>query len=209
MKIAVLGSGNVGGALGTHWAHKGHQVLFASRDPQSDEMRKLLTRAGSAASAVTAEEAVRDAEVVLLATPWGAAQSVLAHCGDLAGKILLDATNPLGPGFALTHSGTDSGGEQVQRWAPRARVVKVFNTTGYGNMEQPAYDGKPSVMFYAGDDAEAKAVAQRLSDDIGFETIDAGPLENARLLEAWAVLWIKMAMQYGHGRDFAFLKVTR
>jgi 8-hydroxy-5-deazaflavin:NADPH oxidoreductase len=97
----------------------------------------------------------------------------------------------------------------VQRWAPRARVVKVFNTTGYGNMEQPAYDGKPSVMFYAGDDAEAKAVAQRLSDDIGFETIDAGPLENARLLEAWAVLWIKMAMQYGHGRDFAFLKVTR
>lgn len=209
MKIAILGSGNVGGALGIRWAHKGHQVQFASRDPHSEEMQRLLARAGTAASAMTAEDAVRDAAVVLLATPWGAAQPVLAQCGGLPGKVLLDATNPLGPGFALTHSGTDSGGEQVQRWAPQARVVKVFNTTGFGNMEQPVYHGKPSVMFYAGDDAEAKAVARALSDDIGFESIDAGPLENARLLEAWAVLWIKMAMQYGHGRDFAFLKVTR
>jgi len=209
MKIAVLGSGNVGGALGTRWAGAGHEVCFASRKPESDEMRELVARAGRNASAASAEAAVQGAEVVLLATPWGATEAILAQCGGLEGKIVLDATNPLGPGFALTHCGHDSGGEQVQRWAPRARVVKVFNTTGYGNMENPVYGGKPSVMFYAGDDAGAKAVAKQLSDQVGFESIDAGPLENARLLESWAVLWIKLAMQYGHGRDFAFAKMTR
>lgn len=209
MKIAVLGSGNVGGALGTQWARTGHTVLFASRNPNSEEMLHLLARAGANAHSVSSREAVEGADVVLLATPWGATESVIAQCGGLAGKVVLDATNPLGPGFALTHCGNDSGGEQVQRWAPRARVVKVFNTTGYGNMENPVYDGKPSVMFYAGDDSAAKVVARQLSDVAGFESIDAGPLENARLLEAWAVLWIKMAMQFGHGRDFAFAKMTR
>ncbi|MBN8731126.1 MAG: NADPH-dependent F420 reductase [Acidobacteria bacterium] len=209
MKIAVLGSGNVGGALGTQWARAGHAVLFASRNPNSEEMLQLIARAGANAHAMSSREAVEGADVVLLATPWGATESVIAHCGGLAEKIVLDATNPLGPGFALTHRGDDSGGEQVQRWAPQARVVKVFNTTGYGNMENPVYDGKPSLMFYAGDDSVAKDVARQLSDVAGFESIDAGPLENARLLEAWAVLWIKLAMQYGHGRDFAFVKLTR
>ena len=209
MKIAVLGSGNVGGALGTHWAKAGHEVRFASRSPQSAEMSKLLSAAGPNALATTAVEAVNGADVVLLSTPWAATESMITQCGHLAGKIVLDATNPLGPGLALTHTGGDSGGEQVQRWAPAARVVKVFNTTGYGNMERPAYDGKASVMFYAGDDSEAKTVARTLSDAVGFESIDAGPLENARLLESWALLWIKMALLYGHGRDFAFVLSRR
>ena len=209
MTIAILGSGNVGGALGKHWAKAGHEVRFASRSPGSSEMMKLVAAAGANARAVGAPEAVDGADVVLLATPWAATESMIALCGGLAGKIVLDATNPLGEGMALTHSGSDSGGEQVQRWAPAARVVKVFNTTGYGNMERPVYDGKATVMFYAGDDAEAKVVARKLSDEVGFESIDAGPLENARLLESWAVLWIKMAVFYGHGRDFAFVMARR
>ncbi|MEP7367161.1 MAG: NADPH-dependent F420 reductase [Acidobacteriota bacterium] len=209
MTIAVLGSGNVDGALGTHWAKAGHRVRFASRNPQSGDMAKLIETAGPNARAATAGEAVNGADIVVLATPWPATEEIIAQCGGLAGKRVLDATNPPGEGLSLTHSGKDSGGEQVQRWAPAARVVKVFNTTGYGNMERPAYDGKASVMFYAGDDAAAKEVAEKLSDEVGFDSIDAGPLENARLLEAWALLWIKMAVFYGHGRDFAFVMHDR
>jgi hypothetical protein len=106
MEIAVLGSGNVGGALGTHWAKAGHDVVFASRNPGSAEMTKLVAEAGAKARAATVAEAAEGAAVVLLASPWGAAESIIAQCGGLAGKIELNATNPLGEGMN-SHAGTD------------------------------------------------------------------------------------------------------
>ena len=203
MKIAILGAGRVGGTLGTGWANAGHDVVFGVRTPD-DAKHELL--AGPTASIA---DAVQSADVVVLATPWGAAQSVLETAGDFGGKPLIDATNPIGPGLALTHGHDDSGAEQISRWATNARVVKGFNTTGFENMGAPRYPGGASVMFVCCDDEADRTTALGLATDLGFDAIDLGPLKHARELEPFALIWIRMAMQLGHGRDFAFARLHR
>jgi predicted dinucleotide-binding enzyme len=128
---------------------------------------------------------------------------------DFGGRPLLDATNPIGPGFVLTHGHTDSGAEQVQRWAPTARVVKVFNTTGRENMAAPRFGEAASVMLACGDDAEARQTAVDLARDLGFDAHPFGALAQARLLEPFAMVWIRLAMIEGHGRGFALGMLRR
>ncbi len=209
MKIAVIGTGNVGGTLGRRWAERGHQVIFGTRNPNSDNVQNLLEAAGSNACAAGAREAVADSEVVVLATPWNVTQQIIESLDNLAGKILIDATNPIGPGLQLTVGTTSSGAEQIAQWAGGARVVKAFNTTGWENMADPIYGGESSTMFICGDDAEAKATATRLAENLGFEVADTGPLTMARNLEPLALVWINLAMGQGRGRDFAFRIVER
>jgi predicted dinucleotide-binding enzyme len=209
MRIGIIGSGNVGGTLGRRWAAGGHAVLFASRNPGSAEMRELAERAGNGARAVTAAEAAAGSEVVVLATPWGAAREALEGL-DLAGKVVIDATNPLLPRLeGLEYGTTTSGAEQVAGWAPGARVVKAFNTVGYNVMADPEFDGARAVLFYCGDDGEAKAVAGGLAGELGFDARDAGPLRQARVLEPFALLWISLAMVHGYGREIGFQLLTR
>jgi predicted dinucleotide-binding enzyme len=209
MRIGILGAGKVGGALGSAWARHGHEVFFGVRNPDSPEIHALLQRSGPRARAESVADAVRSAEAVVNALPWPATREVLEKL-NLNGKILLDCTNPLKPDLSGLEVGTTtSGGEQVATWAKGAKVVKIFNTTGYANMVNPAYGGEPLPMFYCGDDAEAKQAAAGLARDIGFDTIDAGPLSNARLLEPHALLWIWLAIKGGVGRDFAFTLVKR
>ncbi len=203
MKISILGAGRVGGSLGAGWAAAGHDVTFGVRDPNDEKQGSL------AGATATVRDAVAAADLVVLATPWAAVQSVLEAAGDFAGKTLVDATNPIGPGFALTHGHDDSGAEQVARWATNANVVKSFNTTGFENMRNPAYPGGASVMFACGDDAEATERVCGLASDLGFDPVNMGPLSRARELEPFAMVWIRMAMQLGHGRDFAFVKLRR
>ena len=127
--------------------------------------------------------------------------------GDLKGKIVLDATNPLamGPeGLGLEIGHSISGGEKVQGWAAGASVFKTLNTTGFANMANPVFNGAKSVMFVAGDDEANKPKVLRLIGDLGFEVADAGPLRIARLLEPHAMLWIHLALVRGLGRDWAF-----
>lgn len=214
MRIAVIGAGNVGGTLGRRWAQLGHDVVFGMRDPEGGAAK---VKGGAAlperARVATIADAVRDAEVVLLATPWSAVRGALAEAGGndgaLDGKTVLDATNPLGAGLAvLTGARGEAGAEQIQAWVPNARVVKVFNTTGFGNMQDPTYDAAASVMFYAGEDGGAKEHARRLASDLGFEAVDAGGLVRARELEHLAVLWISLSMG-GLGRNIAFRLVRR
>ena len=143
------------------------------------------------------------------ATPWSATQEALGAVADFGGRPLFDATNPIGAGMRLTHGHTDSGGEQVQRWAPTARVVKVFNTTGMENMAAPVYSGGRATMLVCGDDAEAVDLAVALADTIGFEARAFGRLEQARLLEPVALTWIRLALVHGEGRDFAFGMLRR
>jgi 8-hydroxy-5-deazaflavin:NADPH oxidoreductase len=197
MKIAVLGAGNVGSTLGQSWSRRGHEVIYGVRQPES----------GNASQATVADAAAR-AEVVAITLPWPAVKGVLEGL-NLTGKVVLDCTNPLKPDLSLDTSAGASGGESVAKWAKGARVVKIFNTTGFNNMANPAYGGKPIMMCYCGDDAEAKRIAAGLAADTGFDPVDAGPLSNAGLLEHYAVLWIWLAVKGGLGRDFAFTIAKR
>ena len=213
MKLAIIGAGSVGGTLGTAWAQKaGHEIFFGVRDPKSDKVRALLRTLPGKAQAGTPAEAAAFADMIVLATPWNGAEAAIRSMGSLSGKIILDATNPLamGPdGLGLEIGHNTSAGEKVQGWARGAAVFKTLNTTGYGNMADPVFRGVKSVMFVAGDDAAAKPKVIALLTVLGFEVIDAGPLRNARLLEAHAMLWIELALNRGLGRDFAFTIARR
>jgi hypothetical protein len=213
MKIAVIGAGNVGGALGTNWAKNArHDIIFGVRDPKAEKTQSLLGRIGAKAKAASPAEAGSSADVIVLATPWPATEAAIRSMGNLKGKIVLDATNPLtrGPdGIALEIGHSISAGEKVQGWAAGASVFKTLNITGFGNMANPVFNGVKSVMFVAGDDVGAKPKVMTLVGDLGFEVIDAGPLRNARLLEAHAMLWIDLALARGQGRDFAFGMLRR
>jgi predicted dinucleotide-binding enzyme len=214
MQIAIIGAGNVGGALGTRWAEKGHSIRYAVRNPKDDKVQKLIAALKGKAQAATIAEAIRPAEVVVLATPWEGARDAVTAAGNLTGKILIDATNPVNLGMGGLKAGLvlghdTSGGEQVAAWAPGAKVVKAFNTTGAVNMLNPLYGSQKATMFICGDAADAKATVKKLSDEIGFETIDAGPLRVARLLEPLAMLWIHLAFAQGLGTDFILRVVKR
>jgi NADPH-dependent F420 reductase len=210
MKIAIVGSGNVGGALGARWAKGGHQVTFGSRNPDDADMKQLLARAGSNARAAKPQEAARSGDVLLLAVPWPAAKEAVQGLGDLTGKVLIDAVNPLLPDLSgLALGPTTSAAEQVAGWAPGAKVVKAFNTVGSNIMESPAFGQDKPVLFYCGDDADAKGTVKQLADELGFNAVDAGPLTQARLLEPFALLWISLAFKAGFGREIAFKFLRR
>lgn len=210
MRIAIVGAGNVGSTLGKGWAAKGHEILFGVRNPNDAKVQGVVKATGGAARAVGVRDAAAAAGVVVLATPWGAAREAIKSAGDLSGKIVIDATNPLKPdlsGLALGH--TTSAAEEVARWAQGARVVKAFNTTGVKNMADPRFGGQSASMFICGDDASAKKTAAALAEALGLEPVDVGPLTQARLLEPLAMLWISMAYAYGHGPDIAFKLLRR
>src|SRR5437899_2542502 len=213
MQIGIIGAGNVGGTLGRRWAASGHDIKFGVRTPADKKISALLAECGARANAGGIAEAAAFGEVIALTTPWDAAQSAIGAAGKLSGKILVDCTNPviLGEnvmaGLAIGH--TTSAAEEVARWANGAKVVKAFNTTGADNMANPRYGSDKAVMFIAGDDAAAKKRVIQLSNELGFESIDAGPLRQARLLEPVAMLWISLAFAQGLGRNFAFKLLRR
>jgi NADPH-dependent F420 reductase len=210
MKIAILGAGNVGGTLGRGWAKKGHDIFFGVRHPQDDKTRQLVQSIGRKAQAGTVPEAAVFGEVVVLATPWQATEAAVKQAGNLSGKVVIDCTNPLKPDFSALELGfSTSGAEQVARWANGARVFKAFNTTGYNIMADPVIDGTRTVMFVCGDDEAAKRAVLQLARDLGFDAVDAGRLEQARLLEPWAMLWISLAFRGTVGREFGFALLRR
>jgi len=198
MKIAIVGAGNVGGTLGRGLAKAGHQIVYGVRDPGDPKHQELKP-----AEIATVRAAVEGAEAAILATPWNGAESALAAAGDFGGKPLLDATNPIGPGFTLAHGHTDSGAEHVARWAKNAKVVKAFATTGVEVMANPVFGQARAAMFVCGDDPGACEVALALARDLGFEAVAVGKLSAARMLEPLAMLWITLA-RGGHGRNVAF-----
>jgi predicted dinucleotide-binding enzyme len=190
LKIGILGAGNVGGALGRVWAEKGHRITFGKRESNA--------------------EAVAGAEVIVLSVPWEAAAAALRTAGDLAGKILVDCTNPLTPDLqGLAVGLTTSAAEQVAGWAPDAKVVKAFNTIGAVNFGNAKFGGELADGFYCGDDAAAKDVVKGLVQDAGMNPVDVGPLRNARWLEAIAMLWIDLAINQKQGTNHAFKLLRR
>ena len=200
MKVGILGAGGVGATLGRALAKAGHEVVYGVRAPGADKHEGLLGHA----TVKSVRDAVAATSAVILATPWSAAEPAVTEAGDFENKPLLDATNPIGPGFVLTHGLTSSGAEQVSRWAKNARVVKAFNSTGLENMANPSYGEARAAMFVCGDDDHACAIACDLASCLGFEAIRVGTLSKARVLEPVAMLWIQLALEKGNGRNIAF-----
>jgi 8-hydroxy-5-deazaflavin:NADPH oxidoreductase len=207
MKIAIIGAGNVGSALGRAWLGCDEDVVFGVPDPADPKYGSLPRE-----KLYTPPEAVRNAEVVVLATPWPATETAVKSLGDLSGKLLVDCTNPLGigpDGLELVLGHSTSGGEQVASWAPGAAVFKTLNQIGAENMDKAALFPIRPVMFVAGDDQSRKPTILSLIARLGFEAVDAGPLRIARLLEAYGMLWIDQALNRGRGQSFAFALTDR
>jgi predicted dinucleotide-binding enzyme len=205
MRIAIIGAGNVGGALGRGWTRRRHTVTYGVRDPNA----KAEALAQGGAQVALPRQAVEWSDVVVLATPWAATREAVKSLGDFDGRPLLDATNPIGPGLTSAAGAGGSGGELVQAWAPTARVVKIFNTTGVENLAAPVYGDQATTMLYCGDDEAACTVAAKLATDLGFDAVSAGPLRNTALLESHALLWINLAMVQGANRGMAFKLLRR
>lgn len=210
MRIGILGAGNVGGALGRVWTSEGHDVFFGAPEARSERTRKALAALGSAGHAGTNAEAGAFGEVLALTVPWPAAQQAIESSGNLAGKVLIDCTNPLAADLkGLVVGLNTSGGEQVAGWARGVRVVKAFNTIGAGNYGRTDFSGQVADGFYCGDDSAAKATAKILIADAGFNPVDVGPLRNARWLESPAMLWIDLAINQSWGINHAFKLLRR
>lgn len=195
MKIAIIGAGNVGKALSGSFVRAGHDVTISSQHP--DNARAAAAESGAKAAATNAE-AIPDADVVVLAVPYGVLAEVVDELGDaLNGKVVVDATNPLRPDYqGLAVEGT-SAAEQVQARVKGAKVVKAFNTALAARQADPVVDGTALDGYVAGDDEQAKATVLELARSIGFHPIDAGPLELARALEAMALLNIMLQIRNG------------
>ncbi len=209
MQIAIIGSGNIGGGLARAWRKKGHDITFGARDATDTELAALCHEIGANAASIA--DAVKSAQVVVLAMPFGALDSVVAAAGDLAGKIVVDCTNAVerGPsGMSLVYGKTTSSAEQVQAKLPKARVVRSFNAQGAENLANPIYNGVAASNFFCGDDAAAKQTVAELIGDVGFEPIDAGPLAASRQLEPLMLLWIGCSRMLGT-RDIAFKLLRR
>jgi predicted dinucleotide-binding enzyme len=199
MKVGILGSGEVGQALGDGFVSRGHDVKLGAREATNEKITKWAAKHGKKASAGTFRDAAAFGEIVVVATLWSGTESALRLAGieNFKGKVVFDVTNPLlfepnqPPKLALGH--TDSGGEQVQRWLPGARVVKVFNIVGNKHMVDPKFPGGPPTMFLCGNDPSARAAAADVCKAFGWETVDLGGIEGARLLEPMCILWV----QYG------------
>jgi 8-hydroxy-5-deazaflavin:NADPH oxidoreductase len=204
MKIAVIGTGSVGGTLGRRWAELGHSVRFGARDLTDAAANALVKQIKGEARLASVRDAVADADVVVLATPYAANAAVLASAGDLGGKVLIDVTNPVGANFSLAVGFNTSGAEEVAKLAPGARVYKAMNQVGFEVMADPAFAAGKPVMFVAGDEPKGKELVLGLIDALGFEAIDAGDLHVARLLEPYAMLWIHLMARRKMGRRFAF-----
>lgn len=209
MRIGIIGAGHVGGTLGRRWAAGEHTVTFGVHDEADEQLRQFVDTSGGAARIATPADAAREAEVVVLATPWKETHGVIQQLGDLGGRIVIDCTNPFKPGLASLDVPLDSSAAaQIAAWLPGTRVVKAFNTTGFNIMANPKFADGAATMFYCGDDAAAKAAVRGLAAELGFDPIDAGPLGVARQLESLALLWVTLAMG-DLGREIAFRLLHR
>ncbi|NDW01912.1 NADPH-dependent F420 reductase [Salipiger sp. PrR002] len=194
MKIGILGSGLMGGKLGTFWAASGHDVTFAYARIAS-KLERLARESGGQSGTIA--DAVAEADALLLAVHWSRVGDVLEQAGDLAGKVVLNCCVPLDEANRdLVVGTTSSGGEELARMRPKARWVSCFNTTPSESFA-PVFARKgqepaPQVFTY-GDDAGAKEIAGQLIRDIGFEPLDTGGLRNGRYVEPFAMATVELA----------------
>jgi 8-hydroxy-5-deazaflavin:NADPH oxidoreductase len=206
LKIAVIGTGNVGAALGPEFAAQGHTIVYGSREPTSQKVKDLVARTGHGATAKSQPDAVSGADMVVIAVPGTAAEQVVKELGSLTGKIVLDPTNRVArkPDGWVDYdrpATADSNAELIQKLAPGARVVKAFNTLNVRQMVDPETAGGPITIPICGDDAAAKATVAQLVKGMGLEPLDLGPLRFAHVQEEMLIIW---ANARSHGSAFNY-----
>lgn len=206
MNIAIIGSGSMGSALGDVWARAGHSVTFSfSRD--FAKLEQLARDTGYGAKAASPAEAVADADVVLLAILWHTLDDALEQAGSLKGKVIISCTVPMTEDDSKLAVGFTTSGSEVLAERTRARVVSTFNTVWWNVIRDGrTYEGVKPSMFYVGDDDEAKSTAVQLIQDAGFDPVDAGKLEAARLLEPFGLLMGQLGYQYDPLVAYRFLQ---
>jgi len=188
--IAVIGTGNVGGALGPRFSELGHDIIYASRQPQRADVQALVARTQGNATAMLPAEAAAAADIVVMATKWADAEVALKSLGDLSGKIILDPNNAVrinAAGMREMDVQTSTA-QMIQSWAPNAMVVKAFNTLGAGTMTDSSGAGGPMTIPIAGNNADAKAVIASLVTGIGFEVVDMGDISAAHVIEGMLII---------------------
>jgi len=189
--IAIIGTGDVAGALGPAFAKQGHTIVYGSRDPARSKVHELVARTGGNASATTPAAAAADADIVVLAVPGLLVEEITRSLGDLSGKIIIDPTNPLQRKLnRLEHAVATSNAEIIQQAAPDARVVKAFNTLNWKTMAHPSSAGGPVSIPLAGDNMFAKKKVAELVSGMGLEPIDVGSVKDAHWVEGMLILWI-------------------
>ena len=207
MRIGILGSGLMGGKLGTLFARAGHQVVFSySRSPK--KLERLAKSAGRHARAGTPADAASSADALLLAIHWSRLDDVLEQAGDLAGKVIVSCTLPMNADNTdLVVAHTSSGAEQLARTIPGARIVAAFGTVPSEVLFEVFARRRKrerSSLIYYGDDRRAKNVAATLVADVGFEPVDAGPLRVARYAEPFTLLVAELAYERKGGPQLAY-----
>lgn len=206
-KTAVIGTGNMGSALGQQLAGAGHTVIYGSRNPSRKQVRELLDATGADATPTTQREAAQQAQIIILAVPWSAVESLIPQLGDLSEKIVIDITT----GFRQGSDGypeltvEPSTSELIQDWAPTARIVKT-PFSGAQTVRNPLRHGEPSVTYIAADDREAKQIVAQLAIELQFFPLDAGPLRMAKTIDHLGLLYLTPMIQ---GRDHTWTMVPR
>jgi predicted dinucleotide-binding enzyme len=207
MRIGILGSGLMGGKLGTIFARAGHEVVFSYSHSKA-KLEKLARDAGGRASAGTPAQAAKDADALLLAVHWSRIDDVLKKAGDVSGKVIVTCSLPMNADdTGLVIANTSSGAEKLAKKKPKAHVVSAFNTVPsevlFGVFEKKGTGTRPSIV-YCGENAKAKKVAAQLISDAGFEPIDAGPLRIARYTEPFTLLVAQLAYEGDRGPAMAY-----
>jgi predicted dinucleotide-binding enzyme len=207
MRVGIIGSGLMGGKLGTLFARAGHEVIFSyARSEQ--KLRKLAREAKGKARPGTSREAAQETDAVLLAVHWSRLDDVLNQTGDLSRKVIVSCSLPMNDDeteLLVTH--TSSGAEMLARRLPEARVVSAFNTVPsevlFSVFEARRKATRPSLV-YCGDDSRSKRLVAGLIRDVGFDPVDAGPLRIARYTEPFALLVAQLAYETKGGPDLAY-----
>lgn len=198
MKIAVLGSGKIGGTLGKKWAQAGHEICFGVRDPNKAEVKELVASLGGKARAGSMSEAIAFGEVVLFAIPGSSMdQTIRANAKALDAKLIVDAANKFGG--AATHSlGVFAAS------TPRAKAFRAFNTYGWENFAEPVIGGQAGDMFFCGPDGEARAQMEQLISDVGLHPVYVGGPEQADVVDGVLKLWFTLVSQRKMSRRLMF-----
>lgn len=205
MKIAIIGTGNVGGTLATKWSLNGHEIHLGVKDKNNFKGEHLLNNSNTTVHSI--EEAVSLSQVILVATPATVAVEVAKSLGDTKGKIIIDSMNIV---MGRGPEGYNNTADAIIDNTTTEKVVKCFNTTGFNNMLDPVYNGTKIDLFTAGDSSEGKEIARQLALDAGFGAcFDIGGNDKFQLMEQFAWFWINLAMFQRQGRDIGFKLLRR